>query len=80
MGLEFKRRGNPNWGRSSAPIANLAQPGETEFEKIVAEFKLEPEQWPTSIRLRGWVEAHKNSRYVPEDLLKAYGFAVRVDF
>ena len=34
---------------------------------------------PGSKKLREWVKSHKNSRYVPESLLDAYGMKVDVD-
>lgn len=77
---EGRKRGNPNWGQPAAPIANLCLAGETEFEKFVAELKLEPEQWPRSTRLRRWVQDNMSRRYVPEQLLKAYGFTAKIEY
>ncbi len=67
-----RRRGNPNWGRPE-PIGRVV-PVVTQFEQVVRELKLEPEQYVRSTRLREWVQRNKNSKFVPESLLKAWGF------
>jgi len=71
-----KRRGNPNWGKPE-PIGPVT-PTITEFEKRVLEFKLQPNQYTGSTRLREWVSRNKNSKYVPEPLLEAWGFDIEV--
>jgi hypothetical protein len=69
-----KRRGNPNWGK---PAQNgLVIPTITEFEKVTHEFKLQPDQYITSTRLREWAQRNKNSKFIPEPLLEAWGFEV----
>ena len=45
-----KRRGNPNWGKPE-PIGPIT-PTITEFEQVVKEFKLQPDQYLRSTRLR----------------------------
>jgi hypothetical protein len=67
-----KRRGNPNWGKSE-PLRPFV-PSPTSFEQIVQEFKLTPEQYLDSDRLREWARSNKNSKYIPEALLEAWGF------
>jgi len=47
-----KRRGNPNWGKPE-PIGPVV-PTVTSFEQIVKEFKLSPDQYIRSTRLREW--------------------------
>ena len=69
-----KRRGNPNWGKPE-PSGQLA-PTITEFEQIVRKFNLQPDQYIRSIRLREWARSKKNSKYVPEPLLEAWGFEI----
>ena len=41
-----KRRGNPNWGKPE-PIGPIV-PTITEFEQVVREYKLTPDQYPVS--------------------------------
>jgi predicted metal-binding protein len=69
-----KRRGNPNWGKPE-PIGPIV-PTITEFEQVVKEFKLQPDQYLRSTRLREWARKNKNSKYIPEPLLEAWGFEI----
>ncbi len=66
-----KRRGNPNWGKpgQNGPVV----PTITEFEQVTREFKLRPDQYITS---REWAQRNKNSKFIPEPLLEAWGFEV----
>jgi hypothetical protein len=69
----MKRRGNPNWGKpESGPVVPIV----TEFEKTVAEYKLIPDQYLQSSQLREWARRNRNSRFIPEPLLKARGFEI----
>jgi hypothetical protein len=43
--------------------------GPTAFEELVRKLRLKESDWPKSEKLRRWVSAHRNSRYVPEELL-----------
>jgi hypothetical protein len=65
-----KRRGNPNWGKPqiAGPVPII------EFERVVREFKLRPDQYVASAQLREWARSNKNSKYIPELLLEAWGF------
>ena len=58
-----KRRGNPNWGKPE-PIGPVV-PTITEFEQVVKEFKLAPDQYLRSTRLREWARKNKNSNTSP---------------
>jgi hypothetical protein len=69
-----KRRGNPNWGKPE-PIGPVI-PTVTSFEQAVKEFKLQPDQYIRSTRLREWARRNKNSKYIPETLLEAWGFEI----
>lgn len=69
-----KRRGNPNWGKPE-PIGPVV-PTVTSFEMVVKEFKLTPDQYIRSTRLREWARRNKNSKYIPEALLEAWGFEI----
>ncbi|GAC1361258.1 MAG: hypothetical protein NVSMB3_09540 [Acidobacteriaceae bacterium] len=66
-----KRRGNPNWGKPE-PIGPVV-PTVTSFELVVKEYKLTPDQYIRSTRLREWARRNKNSKYIPEALLEAWG-------
>ena len=69
-----KRRGNPNWCKPDAPGPVEITP--TSFERAVEELQLTPDQYVHSTRLREWARFNKNSKYVPETLLAAWGFVV----
>ena len=69
-----KRRGNPNWGKPE-PIGPVV-PTVTSFELVVKEFKLTPDQYVRSTRLREWARRNRNSKYIPEALLEAWGFEI----
>jgi len=65
--------------------SNLANPGSTNaysgssFEKVVDSLKLSPDQYQSSAELREWVQRNKDEKYVPPDLLKAFGFHVNLE-
>ncbi len=69
-----KRRGNPNWGKAAAPGPVVVSP--TSFERTVDELALSPDQYVDSDCLREWARSNKDSKYVPEKLLAAWGFEV----
>ena len=49
------------------------------FEKVVDSLKLSPDQYQSSAELRAWVLRNKDDKYVPPELLKAYGFQVNLE-
>ncbi len=49
------------------------------FERVVDSLKLSPEQYQSSTELREWVLQNKDHKYVPPDLLKAFGFHVNLE-
>ncbi len=67
-----KSHGNRNWGQPG-PLGAVA-PTITEFAQIVRELNLQPDQYIFSSRLREWASQNKDSKYVPEALLGAWGF------
>jgi hypothetical protein len=69
-----KRRGNPKWGQAD-PIGPVT-PTITEFERVAGDFNLQPNQYAHSIRLRDWARRNRNSKYIPEPLLEAWGFEI----
>ena len=44
------------------------------FEEAVKELKLQPDQYVQSKSLREWAWRNKNSKFIPESLLQAWGF------
>ncbi len=68
--------GNPNWGRATTAVGIVP----TEFEIVLAKLGLKDEKAQLqSQALREWVQKHRNSRYVPEELLLAFNLTVCVD-
>jgi hypothetical protein len=49
------------------------------FERVVDSLKLSPEQYQSSTELREWVLRNKDHKYVPPELLKAFGFQVNLE-
>ena len=47
----------------------------TSFEGIVKELGLSPEEYHDSVPLKEWVLQNMDTKYVPWDLLKAWGLA-----
>jgi hypothetical protein len=69
--MTIKRRGNPNWGKHTPfPAAGISS-----FESVVKTLGLTPRQYEGSVSLRDWVVKNKHNKYVPQDLLQAWGFA-----
>ncbi len=44
------------------------------FEQVVHDLKLQPEQYLGSAPLREWARRNKDSKFIPESLLQAWGF------
>jgi hypothetical protein len=69
----MKRRENPNWGKTECgPVVPVV----TEFEKKANEYKLARDEYLQSSQLREWARRNRNSRFIPEALLKAWGFEI----
>jgi hypothetical protein len=69
--------GNPNSPRPGATTA--ASFSGSSFEKVVLSLKLSPEEYERSTELREWVLQNKDHKYVPPELLKAFGFQVNLE-
>ncbi|MGA8493656.1 MAG: hypothetical protein WB711_24765 [Terriglobales bacterium] len=69
------QRGTSNSNKSGA----MRPPTESSFERVVDFLKLSPEQYRGSTELREWVLQNKDHKYVPPDLLKAFGFQVNLE-
>jgi hypothetical protein len=71
------QRGTPNpnsQGAINAPTLSASS-----FERVVDSLKLSPDQYQSSTELREWVLRNKDHKYVPPDLLKAFGFQVNLE-
>jgi hypothetical protein len=57
--------GNPNRKKDQSAVCA--------FELKANELGLTPDQYIQSRELRAWAVVHKNTRYIPEALLKVWG-------
>ena len=62
---------------------NFTKPGSirpvtspSSFEQLVKELDISPGEYRSSPELKEWVRRNKDERYVPPELLKAFGFEV----
>jgi hypothetical protein len=60
---------NPYAFKRSIPASNS-------FDEVVANLRLSPDQYCYSIALREWVNHNKDEKYVPVEVLEAFGFVV----
>ena len=47
----------------------------TTFDHVVESLGLSPEEYLASSTLKEWVRLNKDEKYVPPDLLEAWGFS-----
>jgi hypothetical protein len=73
-----KKRGNPDWCRP-VPFGTLVA-NRSSFESLTEALRLAPEDFQASILLKEWVSKNRNHKYVPVDLLAAWGFSVDVSW
>jgi len=71
------RRSNPQFTNPGA--IGTQGPSQSSFERVVEELNLSLSEYATSARLRDWVFRNKDQKYVPAELLKAFGFEVSTD-
>jgi hypothetical protein len=51
-------------------------PSGSSFDEVVADLHLLPDQYRDSPELKEWVSRNKNQKYVPTEVLNAFGFDV----
>jgi hypothetical protein len=71
-----KKRGNPNWGKPDIQSAIIVP---TSFEEIVKQLRLSPADYEGSVQLKEWARKNKDQKYIPDDLLRSWGFEVKAD-
>jgi hypothetical protein len=67
-------KGNSNWDNPIGAIPVTP----TSFEEMVRRLKLSEKEYRSSIPLREWAQKHKDSKYVPQKLLDAWGIEAKV--
>jgi hypothetical protein len=71
---KLRIKSNSNWGKPSGDIPNAP----TSFEEMVRGLKLSEKEYGSSIQLREWAQKHKDSKYVPQELLEAWGIEAKL--
>ena len=71
-----RKGGNPNWGKVMTGKFGVEQ---TAFEIKVTQLGLKPDEYVHSRDLRRWAAANRTKRFIPEELLDAWGLSVDVD-
>lgn len=69
-----KNARNPGW--TNGGENKIQESYVTAFEAKAAQLGLQPWEWAESTTLREWALKHRNHRYIPEDLLNAWGIDV----
>ena len=67
-----KPRGNPNWGAPQVPSSS--EPTVSAFELETKRLGLRPADFVDSASLKEWARKNKDQKFVPSDLLQAWGF------
>ena len=66
-----KRSPNPTWGKGTP----LPPAGVSSFDAKVQALELSPAQYLTSTPLKDWVRINRKNKFVPLELLQAWGFS-----
>jgi hypothetical protein len=70
----MNKRGNPKSGWNDPTLIRRTALRSSSFDQIVAQLRLLPDQYSSSLPLKEWVQKNKNEKYVPPELLKIWGF------
>jgi hypothetical protein len=71
---KLRNKGNPNWGKPYGDVPGTP----SSFEEMVQRLKLSEDEYRSSIPLKEWAQKNKDSKYVPQDLLEAWGIVAKV--
>jgi hypothetical protein len=71
-----RKRGNPNWSKPDMQAAPVVP---TSFEDVVKKLRLSPQIMKAPSNSRSGCERIKTRKYIPDDLLKLWGFEVKGD-
>jgi hypothetical protein len=72
--LSKRRYANRSWGAKG--VVPMPPKKAASFDEIVQNMGLSPAQYENSSELREWVRTNRGQKYVPIDLLTAWGFEV----
>ena len=65
-----KQRGNPNWCQPPGPCSPVVSAFELQNRKL----GLSPDEFVSSEPLKEWARKNRDHKFVPSDLLQAWGF------
>lgn len=71
---KLRNKGNSSWGKPGGEIPTTP----TSFDEMVRRLKLSEKEYRSSVPLKEWAQKHKDSKYVPQDLLEEWGIVVNV--
>jgi hypothetical protein len=74
----LRNKSNPNWGKAGGDIPIPIPITPSSFEEMVRRLKLSEKEYRSSTALKQWAQKHKDSKYVPQDLLEAWGIAAKL--
>ena len=69
-----RARGNPNWCKPAAIRDPIVA---TSFDEVTQALGLQPADFAASNALKEWAKRNKDHKYVPSDLLEAWGLQVK---
>ena len=70
----MNKKGNRNWGKPWGDTPNTP----TSFDEMVRRLNLSEKEYQSSIPLKEWVQKNKDSKYVPQRLLEAWGMEAKL--
>jgi len=70
--LSKRRYVSQSWGSTGVVPARIA--AASSFEAMAKTMGLSPAQYESSLELKEWARVHKQKKFVPPDLLIAWGF------
>jgi hypothetical protein len=73
-----KRYVSQSWGNTGVVPAAIAEA--SSFEAMAKTMGLSPAQYQSSLELKEWARVHKHKKFVPPDLLIAWGFLPEPEF
>lgn len=70
----MRSKGSSNFGKAGEDIPNTP----SSFEEMARRLNLSEKEYRASTALKQWALKDKDSKYVPQDLLEAWGFATKL--
>jgi len=74
--LYGKETRQSDWGK---PELHAGPVVPTSFDEVVKKLRLSPSEYEGSTQLKEWARKNKDQKYIPDDLLRFWGFEVKGD-